>query len=626
MVVASLAVVALRRSSAATRQRAWFLGAVCLLLLPVMAAGPGASRPAAGPEHSDVRAAASRPAAVPNYGISGRVVDVTPDYSTIDYDGLAAARTEAEFMKAVGRPRPEGRPAGGAVVRVKGESISKEATCDGAGRFRIGGLPARRTYEISAEAPSHLSRPGENRLATATVRVELDGPRQLDLQLRADRAVVRGRILDRNGQPIAGAKVRGEPYPMPDTQEITPPTRYAVSGADGVYELRDLAGPGDIHTIAGFLNGGDPTQGGMYAFSVEVFVEAEDYAQPAAGVPRVPLVTEDVLVPARRYREAFLQAARAMGKAKLRDERKDLGLRETRGNVITGVDVVLDRRPSGRVSGRLVDTKGNPRPSRVLSFTMRRDGPGAGHLVGRVPDVTTGEGGAFSVPRMPPGPYSIQVNGPPPNGWNMYQNPVENRTFNLEPGGSLQDLRVVIHPPEDFAVSGHVRDAKGGPVRNLYVSTPISTGFGWSTMTDQAGAYRLEGLDGTELTSFRINFGNGLCIPDVPMNARNVDLLIPGKGTINGTFHGSAAAVPASLEVTVPIVRLKAGGAIWEKPAVRVERKPDGHFTIADVPAGEARVVLGAEGRPVGEFTVAVEAGQVATLECHVAAATAPAR
>ena len=64
------------------------------------------------------------------------------------------------------------------------------------------------------------------------------------------------------------------------------------------------------------------------------------------NVPKVPLVTEELLIPARRLLWIFLNASEDLTEQKKQEFRE----RETpssKGNTITGIDIVLDRAGKG---------------------------------------------------------------------------------------------------------------------------------------------------------------------------------------------------------------------------------------------------------------------------------------
>jgi protocatechuate 3,4-dioxygenase beta subunit len=557
--------------------------------------------------------------------IRGTVVDATVDCSQERLAELAALESEKDLQRVFGKIFGK-RPVPDVVVTLRGESITREVVTDAQGRFHLTGLP-RGEYEISAEMPAPPSGTGEKRTATAKTRVTLDTrDHYVGLELRADRITVRGRITDANGRPVAGAKVIG-------IQEIDDPSgmRYpnivtTVSDPDGSYALPDVDPP-DLWRTAGYLCGGDPTAEG-HSFYLVVRVEADDFVQGRENVPRFPLVTVELLDSARRLLKAMSQVlTRLEGRSEF-EEKEGLGpFPESQGNTIPDIDIVLDPWPRARVSGRVLDTKGKSAQGRVLELSVVNDGspplPGDDCVPSRVIAVAADEHGVFDIPTIIPGRYSILVYRPSPIGGdrNMEQVPVRGQLLDVKPGARVEGFEIRVNPPEDYAVSGHVRDASGKPVCGLFVGTwGDPHGRCWWTLTDRQGAYRIDGLDGIGLSSFKISFGyEGLAILDVPLNSKTADLIVPDKGSIHGVVRNAKTGdVITTCQVTVPIVRLREGGAVWEEPHVQIERKPDGSFILSNVPAGEATVEIRAEGLGTQRFVTTVEAGKPRSLECEM--------
>jgi formylglycine-generating enzyme required for sulfatase activity/beta-lactamase regulating signal transducer with metallopeptidase domain len=581
-----------------------------------------------------------RVAAIPTiaaraHTISGTVV-ATTSYSDEYFAALELAvnaPSTQEAQKALADLERE-RPVPGVVVTLRGKSASMHTITDSQGKFRFSDLAAPTSdpsggrinaeeYEVTA---AHLMPTPQRELATAREQVKLEGNRDVTLNLRADLITVAGRVVDTDGKPIASVKVTGE-REITSEVEVHGQTVTALSRADGSYELRGFF-PADVRRTAGYLHGFDPTAAhGLDPppFYLVVRAEVDDYAQKRSTVPKVPLVSENLVTNARRLSQIMLAAykrspeyerRKKSGKSERSDQEKPgVFLPHSKGNTITDVDIVLEHRPLGRISGRVIDTQGKPRPDRILTLSPTRssgdeyaDRPGFG--------LTTGDGGAFGFQKVAPGQYSVVVESAPSGGRQFHQIPTQGSMLDLKPGETLKNVEIVIHRPEDFAVSGHVRDARGNPVGNAYVFLPIDTPC-W-TMTDSSGAYRLEGLDGTGLSVFKITLGhNGPSIIDIPMNARNVDLVMPDKGSIEGVVRDARTNRPiAAYELKVPLVRLANAKAVWENPDVRIDQKTDGRFTMTNVPAGEVTVAVHAEGFADREYVTSVEAGKGAPLEC----------
>ena len=275
--------------------------------------------------------------------IQGVVVDVTPNVSEESLAQVEKAATVRELTELLEGMRQDPTPVPGAIVVAKGDSVTKQAKTDSQGSFAFTGLPCGE-YEVSAQISSRVSANGNRRMATVKpIKTYL--PRSgftaaVTVPVRGDLVTLRGRVADVSGRPIRGAKISGEPHPMPESPEATPPTRFAVSGIDGQYELSGFV-PHGLYTIAGYLNGGDPTEGGQRPFYVKVHVEAAGYLQDKTNVPFVPIVTEDAVGPARRLLKLLSKLqTQSQGSSKL-VEKEGVSLPSSHDNTITGVDIVL---------------------------------------------------------------------------------------------------------------------------------------------------------------------------------------------------------------------------------------------------------------------------------------------
>ncbi|MFA6240183.1 MAG: M56 family metallopeptidase [Candidatus Hydrogenedentales bacterium] len=297
-----------------------------------------------------------------------------------------------------------------------------------------------------------------------------------------------------------------------------------------------------------------------------------------------------------------------------------------------GWDFVLTR--SAHISGRIIDTKGKPAPGRVIELWSLKSGPPPApdtyyYASGGEDRDSTNDNGEFDMPNVAPGRHRVIVYRESPLGGDrsMEQEPVKGRFLTAESGKRIEDFTIVVNPPEDFVIAGHVRDASGNPVPGIGVGTFIPHGRHWWTKTDDKGAYYIEGLDGIGQSKFRLYFnavrgaeGYKLVIPDVPLNARNVDFVLPGHGSILGTVRNAKTDERVTTyEVSVPVLQLPDSGAIWEEPQVQVTRGQDATFTISNVPAGDATVEVRAEGLGAQRFLISVKPDETVPLDCAMA-------
>jgi protocatechuate 3,4-dioxygenase beta subunit len=555
----------------------------------------------------------------PQYSLTGTVLDVWPSDAQLQiwFGRLALCESEEELNRipnAFGGD-PSGRPAvPEVVVKLAGEAIDRQCVSDAQGGFAFHDLP-RGTYELSAERAVPSLWTGNELTARASRGVMVVMDTTVSLELSTEWLAIEGRVTDADGRPIADAKVTAisgalNEFDLPMWEVAT------RSRADGGYELRPLRGAG-FKGAAELLGSNAPARG-----FCEIRVEAAGFMQQETRVPRVPLMTDEQLIPARRFIEVVsgLQL-RFQGRSRFREARDPAMLPKTQGTTILGIDIVMDRLPAGaHVSGRVVDTRGRPAAGRRVEFSMVQ-GPASpmfGYRVERRRTAELDASGTFELPDLLPGQYSIIVYGPGPGEYNGYQKPVTGETLVVQAGERREDFEIRIHPAEDFAVSGRVYDAKGNPMRRIFVSASISTGFSWWDETDDTGAYRLEGLDGTDQTTFTINFrAQNLSIENAAMNARDVDLVVPETGSIFGAVCSARTGdALTTYAISVPTVRLADGRAVAREPAVQIERFPDGTFMISNVLAGEVTVEIRAEGLEAQRFDVRVEPDKISPLLC----------
>jgi hypothetical protein len=285
--------------------------------------------------------------------ISGMVVDATADCSAQKCASLARCQSDEEAKRILLEILGE-RPAPGAVVTARNGRVSREVVCDSKGKFTFTGLPAG-SYSVTAFAPPSSAGLAETRKASLPKSVECAGGIGSALQelvtpsgrtairlALQDLITVSGRITDSQGRPVAGVRVTGTAVP---TAEVgLPDTRVAISNAQGLYELVGFE-PLNVYRVAGYLNGGSLDAPGALSTQVEIRVEAKRLRQKTSA-PKVPLLTETQLVPARRLWQAFSGLAAARGHGDGWKEMQSRPLPASRGSVITGVDIVLDRVPT----------------------------------------------------------------------------------------------------------------------------------------------------------------------------------------------------------------------------------------------------------------------------------------
>jgi hypothetical protein len=238
-------------------------------------------------------------------------------------------------------------PAAGAAVEARNRSTTYHAVANQRGEFEFSGLPGG-DYEF--EAVLRPSTGDDTRVRTEKRKVSIGNGyviEDMSFLVRGDVVTIAGRVLDSSGRPVAGAKVSGDQ--VPSRRDMFQGPVVSVSDDNGFYELRGFPPP-NLYRVARYLMGGDPTEGGDSTdpFYVEVRVEARNYVQDSSTVPRVPAVSEELLLAARRLKEAMLQSPWERNATPKEQEETDRArkfnprdLPKVRGSVISGIDVVL---------------------------------------------------------------------------------------------------------------------------------------------------------------------------------------------------------------------------------------------------------------------------------------------
>jgi hypothetical protein len=277
----------------------------------------------------------SRGETAPPAGIlAGTVVDRTPDCTPEKCALLANSKTDEDTRRIL-REMLGPRPAGGVIVTAASSQRKWEVVSDARGNFVFTDLPLG-PYTVSAATPASPAGQEGKRKVSAGKGVECG--QGVRLVLHEELITVSGRITDSQGQPIAHAQVTGTLVPISEVG--LPEMRVAVSNDEGFYTLVGLE-PVNVYRVAGYLNGGSLEAVGALQTQAEIKVEAPGFRQDKANVPKVPLISETQLVPARRLWKAVAEYAARTGQEDNWQEMKKPPLPASRGSTLTGVDIVL---------------------------------------------------------------------------------------------------------------------------------------------------------------------------------------------------------------------------------------------------------------------------------------------
>jgi len=267
--------------------------------------------------------------------IWGSVFDGVGDCSVERCAELGRCASEEEARRVLGEILGGG-PAAGVVVTATNGRVTRKVVSDGEGKFAFKELPLG-PYAVSAATPAPAAGQEGKRKVSATKGTVCG--KTVRLVLHEELVTVSGRILDSRGGGVAGARVTGTAVPMREVG--LPYSKVAVSDEKGFYRLEGFE-PVNLYRVAGYLNGGSLEAPGALHTQVEIRVKAKGYRQDRASIPKVPLITEAQLVPARRLWKALSQLAAKTGDGKGWQKMKDRRLPASKASTMTGVDIVLD--------------------------------------------------------------------------------------------------------------------------------------------------------------------------------------------------------------------------------------------------------------------------------------------
>lgn len=163
-------------------------------------------------------------------------ITLEPGQGPLRLDLVEPIRVRGEVVTAADAPL-EGALVRMTIVAAAGTGVLREstATTDQRGAFQFALVPPECSFEVAVSAPRHAG-------AEISGRAEL-GLRQIDLgRIRLERVLeLRGRILDGDGAPVAGASVNL-------VRGASAASAAAWSGSDGTFTLERLE-PGPVRIV-----------------------------------------------------------------------------------------------------------------------------------------------------------------------------------------------------------------------------------------------------------------------------------------------------------------------------------------------------------------------------------------
>lgn len=357
----------------------------------------------------------------PSFGprIQGTLRDGTPDYSERQFKLFERVVAQADAEKGPDKAftdaltqliGPHG-PMPGVTVTLRKKSTTPEArefllktVTDSQGKFNFSDV-REGEYTVTAEI-----RRGWLAGRTEVQRqVKHDRRRdRVDLVYHPNLVIVKGKITDTSGRPLASVKVTAtqcnndvDSSDYIDSGEITVHSHVvsAVSDRDGSYELRGLI-PANAWEAAPFMTGGSGYAHDKY----NIHAELEGYVMAEVKIPIVP---EEVRTAAQRLMRILLERGGQEGKARLA-AMKPASLPSCQGNTITGIDFVLTS--SSLLSGKVIDSQNKPQPACYVWLVPVKDAPTPIATNALLPKpVSTDAQGAFEFHGVPAGSYTFRI-------------------------------------------------------------------------------------------------------------------------------------------------------------------------------------------------------------------------
>ncbi|MHC4743232.1 MAG: S41 family peptidase [Planctomycetota bacterium] len=221
------------------------------------------------------------------FDISGTVFEPVSDaWFDSFFDKLADSNSSEELNKTLRNMQYPRKPAADVVVVASSGSFSDETVTNSLGVYHFADLPTN-PYTVSAKIVKNGVPSFDHKAIT------LDSNRIVNLNLET-RAIVKGRVVDIHGKPVAGVRITGTkaPFTVPEgSGPWHPESVQGVSDRNGSYELSGLK-PTFLYPAAAYLLTGWTKLDGFY---VDMTV-----AGGKDETLRVPLVTEKQLNRPRR--------------------------------------------------------------------------------------------------------------------------------------------------------------------------------------------------------------------------------------------------------------------------------------------------------------------------------------
>jgi len=512
-------------------------------------------------------------------------------------------------------PTPTGRITGRVVAADSGRPIKRARVfinaaelpggrgllTDENGAFDFSELPAGR-YTVNASKSGFVALSfGQRRPLQAGTPLQLGDGQQLkgvDFQLPRG-SVIGGRIMDEDGEPMAGVMVRVMRYQYLQGDRRLTPAGSGQTDDRGTYRVWGLM-PGDyyINAIARIsLPGGRGGRGG--AGGPGGFAGRGGPAAIAAlGGANVAALLDSGDSDNVSYAPTYYPGVSSLTDAKP----LTLGLSQELLDVNFGMQLV----PMSRMSGHVTNPDGSPVTSGNVNLMI--DGSaGRGNQIGMTFGARIQWDGAFTMTNVPPGRYMLRARGDDGDVPQYASVPV------TVGGGDINDLAIVLTPGATISGVASFPSAATSPpdITQFRITAPSSepgfVGPQPNARLDKDGKFVLEGVPaGPHLIrpagsmrgwTLKTVSAGGRDITDTPIELRsgeslsNISLVFTDKiNELNGTVT-TDQGVPAS-EYTV--LAFSTNAAFWRPQSRQIATaRPDqtGQYRIRTLPPGEYFVV-----------------------------------
>ncbi len=536
--------------------------------------------------------------------IAGIVIGRKVDYRNLD-DVTSETESSDEFIQDEDTPLP------GITVTLSSDNGERKTTVvtDQAGNFRFENIRPD-SYKVRPDFPQGAALfPDQALLLNYSYNIWTkpiwDG---IEFVFRMDGVSIEGRVMDPQGNPIAGAEITAFNAAKNTQENISNgiagtlhQMASVLSNAEGKFRLENLA-------AFNLGDGLDYLRHGRYCWEFQIQCKAKGYRMEQTALPPYP--------------NALLKAALEFDEYKMKTDKKenftpdyaDVKLPSGEGNVITGVDLVLV--PAGSISGRVLDSRGNKilspeeeqSSSTRISLVSVEVSSGSqiqetNHKPFIIPDpVFIGMGSRFHFENVPAGRYFFDIQ--------MRQDGVRMRARNgavaIKEGETIQDLNLVVESREERGnVVGHVMDVLTGQpvsalsIKVLRVESP-------SEPKPQRGYVQTAGRPEGTFTIAQISSGKATLKISAPGYAPlQTDIEVPANEILEQTFQLEAGSgllgMVMDAETKEPVEKFdvkitQTEGEGKGKPVegqVLMDRNTKGRFSILGLSAGRVTVEIG---------------------------------